>query len=374
MGQFDIVNKLIHLTNILSLHDNVTKNINTIIDDLSSNYTILLLTISLLIITNLNNFIHTNKFINCLVPAYFTKNYEEYTNQICFISTTYYINENENFLLSYPLQNETTKSLVIKNFEKNEIKYYIWIPYFLLAKIILFLLPKLIWNQILDFKINMSLKEISNFDKNSKLLNDYLINNIFYCQVDGKTFFKRKQLYIYYLFIKFLYLVILLLLIFVCNNLLGYGWKMHMPNGSPYFPLKTLCNFYIFELTRLHRYTVMCTLLVNFFNQYILLILNLWYFILFFLNLFSIFYCCLYFYLPSTEIEFIYKKLNLAVLRNYKSKGRLSKNVFSTFYFQYFNSDIIFLLRYIDMYDNNNVLVQNLLFVLWERYNKKIFS
>ena len=68
------------------------------------------------------------------VPAFFTENYGEYVQSVCFVQNTYYIKH-------------TDKILKLLNTKKeNEILYYQWIPFVLIVKAILFYIPRISWN------------------------------------------------------------------------------------------------------------------------------------------------------------------------------------------------------------------------------------
>ena len=62
--------------------------------------------------------------INCWVPAHFTGNWEEYTNNYCWIRNTYYL-PFENYI---PKEHEDDK--------RQMITYYQWVPMILLVQVI----------------------------------------------------------------------------------------------------------------------------------------------------------------------------------------------------------------------------------------------
>ncbi len=59
---------------------------------------------------------HSCLVIKCWVPAFFTANYEQYANEVCWVSNTYYVNTSD----AMPKDDNTKKD--------SEIKYYQFIP------------------------------------------------------------------------------------------------------------------------------------------------------------------------------------------------------------------------------------------------------
>lgn len=61
--------------------------------------------------------------INCWVPAHFTGNHEEYTNNYCWIRNTYYL----------PFENDIPKPH--EDDKRHMITYYQWMPLILLVQV-----------------------------------------------------------------------------------------------------------------------------------------------------------------------------------------------------------------------------------------------
>ncbi len=76
------------------------------------------------------------KQIHCWVPAYMTRNYEEYINDICWVSNTYYVSLDQRL----PDSEATRKS--------TELKYYQWVPFILLAQAFFFFIPHIVWRSL----------------------------------------------------------------------------------------------------------------------------------------------------------------------------------------------------------------------------------
>jgi len=205
------------------------------------------------------------------VPAQFTGSYEQYVNQICFITNTYSFDIHE----SLPDDDEQR--------QEHELKYYQWTPFILILMALLFYLPHKFWRG-LSLRSGVDLKDFieaaqtyrsANIRHDDKLkLLDYLTNWVHtYCSnsyrltnlQSRKSSFIRifhhccfpigiytgNYLIISYLFIKLLYLLNSIGQIFLLNTLLGrqfwmYGidtiyryWTKQMSllhTGNEYFP------------------------------------------------------------------------------------------------------------------------------------------
>lgn len=74
--------------------------------------------------------------INCWVPAHFTGNHEEYTNNYCWVRNTYYLP----FADRVPTDDlESSRRMV---------SYYQWVPLLLLVQALLFHLPITVWRTL----------------------------------------------------------------------------------------------------------------------------------------------------------------------------------------------------------------------------------
>ncbi|KAL7675036.1 hypothetical protein ACOME3_001304 [Neoechinorhynchus agilis] len=140
-------------------------------DRLSYKYTVAILVIFAIIVTNRQ---FGTKQIQCWVPAQFTRNYEEYVNDICWVSNTYYI----------PVDQKLPKDSIERR--KYEIRYYQWVPFILLLQAFSFYLPHIAWRTLsrrsgIDIKdlveAAASYKSVEKFEKRKTLMN-YLVSTI----------------------------------------------------------------------------------------------------------------------------------------------------------------------------------------------------
>ncbi|CAF1333578.1 unnamed protein product [Adineta steineri] len=241
--------------------------------------------------------------IECWNRANFIKAYVQYTNEICYISSTYYVDRNQSIPQS------------IQERRDNKLNYYQWVPFILLLMALFFYLPRLIWRtlsvrsgiDLLDIVVAADdTKNLKSFDDRGNLIK-YIVDTIdmyvddarrqtdaeirqtslfrkvfqLICCMTGK--FLGNYFITLYFFIKIWYILnvvvqICLLNVFLNTNFLQFGYEsiklfrygLNQPE-SKYFPRETFCDFHVREPLRggepLQRITVQCVLTVNLFNQ-----------------------------------------------------------------------------------------------------------
>ncbi|CAF0950689.1 unnamed protein product [Rotaria sordida] len=351
-------------------------------DRLNYSHTVAILTVFAIIVTNRQ---FSENQIRCWVPAQFTGSYEQYVNQICFITNTY------SFDMHEPLPDDYSQR------HEHELRYYQWTPFILLLMAILFYIPHQLWRG-LSLRSGVDIKDlieaaqtyrsanIRHEDK-IKLLN-YITNWVnSYCSnayrlttiQTRKSFLTRKEklirigrhlffpigiytgnyLMISYVFIKFLYLLNSIGQILLLNTLLGrnfwfYGieiiyqyWSKGIGllyAGTGYFPKVVLCDFTIREPNHpkeSHRYTVQCVLPFNLFNQQIFTYLYFWLIILSCFNFISII-IWLYRMSPYNNFHYLQRRLHLQFLTN---EHNTEIDLKRKFIYQYLQGDGTFMLR-----------------------------
>ncbi|KAL7671886.1 hypothetical protein ACOME3_006788 [Neoechinorhynchus agilis] len=267
-------------------------------DRLNYRYTVAILSMFSAIVSNRQ---FSGRQIQCWVPAYFTDGYEEYTNHICYISNTYYIEPDQ------PLPKDQDVRHV------QELKYYQWIPFILLFLAGLFYIPRLFWKTFMtrsgiDIKdvveAAISYKQLDKIAKKSTIMT-YIVTMIdqyvddprrrqgarflsparrimaFACCMPGK--FHGSYFIGVYLITKMLFLVNTLAQFYLLKGFLGitfedYGIEILLRfitrqkefDSSIYFPKVTLCDFGVREVNHPNHsqpYTVQCVLPINLFNQ-----------------------------------------------------------------------------------------------------------
>ncbi|UJR08163.1 hypothetical protein I4U23_012437 [Adineta vaga] len=326
------------------------------VDRLNYRYTVILLNVFSAIVTNRQ---FSSKQIQCWVPAMFTSGYEDYTNHICYITNTYYVNQTQKI----PRTSPERQSL--------QLLYYQWIPFILCFLSILFYIPNLIWQSLmtrsgLDLKdiieAGKSYKSIDRMDKRRKIM-DYIIASIdefiddprrgrenrnlsilkriqaVFCCMYGK--FQGNYFMMVYLLTKILYVINSIGQLALFNEMLGikyyrYGLELiqklillvknqplqqsYKQQGglSKYFPKVTLCDFEVREPNHLynsHRYTVECVLPNNLLFEQLFTFLFFWYTMIVILNLISLFTWS-YSFIRPVRIKYVTTRLKLILIRH----------------------------------------------------------
>ncbi|CAF0991758.1 unnamed protein product [Rotaria magnacalcarata] len=277
-------------------------------DRLSYRYTCAILVAFTILVSNRD---FTMQRIQCWVPAFFNKNYEDYTNNVCWVRNTYYIDDAKEIPENHDVRIESS------------IRYYQWIPFILLFQALFFFLPFVLW-RALSQRSGIDVRDVveaaTNYKKTTgasdrEQLMNYMVsiidqyiddprrqsNNreqvwwkkcIFVCFPSSGRYM-GDYLRNLFIFIKIIYAINVFAQIFILSFLLsqpfwslgftilealynGRGWDYQ----SRYFPKVTLCDFQIREANALpiaHTYTVMCVLPINLFNQQIFTFLWFWF-------------------------------------------------------------------------------------------------
>ncbi|CAF1264985.1 unnamed protein product [Rotaria magnacalcarata] len=289
-------------------------------DRLSYRYTCAILIAFTVIVSNRE---FTSKRIQCWVPAFFTGNYEDYTNNVCWVRNTYYIDDNSEIPDNTNIRHESS------------IRYYQWIPFILLFQAFMFFVPYVLW-RVLCQRSGIDIRDIveaaTNYKKASdekqrQRLMEFIISVIDQYVDDPRrqsnnreTIWWKKLFLVFFpssgrymgdylrnlfLFIKIIYVTNIIAQIVILSLLLGQpfwslgitvirllyegkGWDF----TSRYFPKVTLCDFQIREANALpiaHTYTVMCVLPINLFNQQIFTFLWFWFVFVIILTIYDLF-------------------------------------------------------------------------------------
>ncbi|KAI6182780.1 Innexin [Aphelenchoides bicaudatus] len=253
--------------------------------------------------------------IQCWMPMEFKGGWEQYAEDYCFISNTYYIAPEEEI----PVE--------ITDRDERQFGYYQWVPIMLAIQATMFFLPNWIWKTLhqqsgIDLGTAIEdarkLRSLSSTDRHEEMkkLSTYVTECL---EMNQRRPTPRRVLcfrlgrslgsYVsmLYLVIKLLYLLNVFGQFILLNNFIGRGytlwgwtalsslWSGEGWTDSPVFPRVSLCDFRVRRLANIHRYTVQCVLMINMFNEKIYLFLWFW----------------LMFVAISTIINFIYCVVSL---------------------------------------------------------------
>lgn len=332
--------------------------------------------------------------INCWVPAHFTGNHEEYTNNYCWIRNTYYL----------PFEDYIPK----EEEDRHMIPYYQWIPMILLVQALLFYLPCMVWrtlngrsgidvNNIVEAGETFQNTELAeNREKTlrymTKQMDRYLSNQRDYrtgCTVSLKHCFSRtccaccgrrrgNYLVVLYLLVKVLYIGNVIGQLFALNFFLGTDFHLYgievmkaLARGedwtaSPRFPRVTMCDFKVRRLGNVQRYTVQCVLPINLFNEKIYLFIWFWMVFVAAVTCFSLLSWTLRCAFRVDRHRYVKKHLRLMDKIERDADKKLSVKFVET----YLRQDGVFVLRLVG-HNTNAITVTEFVCSLWDNYRSK---
>ncbi|CAK5074068.1 unnamed protein product [Meloidogyne enterolobii] len=294
--------------------------------------------------------------IQCWVPATFTEPMEQYTENYCFVQSTYFL----------PLNDYIPK--ILSEREQRQIGYYQWVPFVLALKALLFYVPTIVW-RLLSWQSGIHVQSLVQMACDSRLLDaesrqramQTIATNVEEAlhvkhQLGGS---RMRMLNLIICTrssgaaVTFLYISVNIVgQIFLLNTFLGnrsrwYGLHVlqDLMNGheweeSGHFPRVTLCDFEVKVLGNVHRHTVQCVLMINMFNEKIFLFLWFWYFLLAAATFCSLLYWLFISIMPSRQLNFVGKYLT--GIEGYKMVDSQSLR---RFVFHFLRQDGVFLLR-----------------------------
>lgn len=406
-----------HLTK-LQANVFVNRNDDDLADRLNYRYTVAIL-ITFAVVVSHRQF--SESVIKCWVPAFFTSNYEQYANQVCWISNTYYVNSTQ----TVPKEDAVKKS--------TEIKYYQWIPFILLIQALFLYIPRILWRLLtaragLDMRDLVeaahSYKSVEKFDNKKKIM-EYIVQNIdqyasnprrvtrkdsIFQKIKyfGESLFCGSGIYLgnylvtTYFFIKLAYLINSIMQFYLMNEFLGKQFHQlgvdilrYLTNTysfensleSVYFPKVVMCDFLIREFGHpnfSHKYSIQCVLPINLYNQQIFTVLWFWFLILLFMNIWALLQW-INRMMPQQRRRYVNKRLNLLkyfedltastgviktkglVFKQHKAVSLEAKRQKRKFIDNYLKFDGVFILRMISMLTSELVGTE----VLHELWNKR---
>ena len=367
-----------------------------------------------------------NKTINCASPINFTPNQEAYTNLACYVSEKYYIPDDRSVILLY--NNSLIYKMELNNYEStldekefnkqfepiiidsdNNIithsilaTHYIWVEFLLMASACSFWLVKHLWWFMLKRSTHIDLCELLSAAKKfkqvknvstykDKYIHSYILSSLkkflVLCKFNEmKAFSSPKKLCYFYMFIKILNLVNILVNILFINYIieLKFSFKLWQEQivNSNYFPYKSICILKVKELTTVHVYAILCNLPVNFFIQYILGVLLVWYSISAVLNFYSILKW-LYEFKSNCKYEYTMKYTVSVCSHEFDTDQPGHLNTFLVcklcnrslkhFALNFLSSDVLFLIRNIELFSHHHSekLLVDIFSFLWKFYVKK---
>lgn len=367
--------------------------------DRLSHFTTVLICIIFVVITTTAQYV--GEPIVCWCPAIFTDIYIRYTNNICWVSNTYYLSFSETISRD---RDERWNHVVT---------YYQWVPLILAFMAFLFKVPNLIWQSMNDVSgidlqtliemcvaiqpvdmtksmgvipmniqhRNTLISSIALFvDRWFEVRRDYKENVFVRARRTCRFFFwciggNREGTFLtgFYLFCKVLYCSNCVGQFFLLNSFMDTNFSTHgfdvlqhlMLTGkwkeSPRFPRVTLCDFKVRQLQNVQDYTVQCALPINLFNEKIFIFMWFWLVLVSVITMISLL-LWIYRNLTSTSSSrFVMKHLLLAD----EIHTGFNRSMVDKFVNQYLRPDGVFLLRLVDKH-SSAMVARDLIVDLWK--------
>uniref|UniRef100_A0A0K0F2X0 Innexin n=1 Tax=Strongyloides venezuelensis TaxID=75913 RepID=A0A0K0F2X0_STRVS len=321
--------------------------------------------------------------IQCWVPGEFSKAWEQYAENYCFVHNTYWVRPNEEIPQDY---NERINKQLI---------YYQWVPFIMALQAVFFYIPILFWGAInrmsgLNVPNVVRLAECAadteeeERSKNITAICTHIEDSIRMqinhrktaspCErvvkfglYDG-SFIRNMYIITKLLFIWNLYIQFYLMNLFLGQNstLWGASILYDIARGKNWeysgnFPRTAICDFNVRVLGNLQRYSIQCVLVLNMFNEKIFLFIYWWF----------VFVAIL------TTGEAVFWLINTQILSRrivYASKhiplSSKDERLFQKFCDSKINTDVILIFRLISM-RTNDLIVSDVLQMLWSTYKTR---
>lgn len=368
----------------LQLDDTITA------DRLNYKYTVVLFCFFSILVSNKQ--LKTDQII-CWSPGNFIQNYVAYVNQVCWVSNTYYVGQEEEIPAELPER------------ENRILKYYQWVPFILLLQSFLFHFPRVIWTMLSSKSgLNIgSLVQAARSYQSSENLEDhnssmaYMVDSVeAYSYIIRKrknsnanlsrkclhgeiqSIIGGKYITVLYLFVKILYLTNSFGQLFLLNILLGhktfhlYGFDIiqNILNGTDeanpvYFPRVSMCDFKVRESTKIHEHTVQCVLPINFINEKVFIFIWFWLAFLTIVNAYDLLVWTIRSVFKSFHYNFVKYRIQLLS----QNDRRLRKGACKDFVFRYLQQDSCLVLRIVEA-NSSDLVVSELINELWKIYNE----
>ncbi|KAI6239676.1 Innexin [Aphelenchoides fujianensis] len=269
---------------------------DTVVDRLNYYYSTVIIMVMSITLTARQ---YVGQPLQCWVPAEFSKAWEQYAENYCFVYNTYWVSPEET--IPRKVDERVSRQLL----------YYQWVPFIMALQAGFFYLPVIFWgktNTGSGINIENIIRMVRDTDKSDKaerakavsaiceLLEDSL--RLQYVRKKHSNrfdhYFKMGLLdgqYVanIYTITKFLYLLNLVGQFLMMNQFLdqnnhlwGADILRDIINGKDWeasgnFPRVALCDFTVRTMANVHRFTIQCVLMLNMFNEKIFLFLY-WFF------------------------------------------------------------------------------------------------
>lgn len=383
-------------------------------DQLNGQYTVNILIVLTFVISNAISFL--NKTINCAVPINFSANQETYTNLACYVNDKYHVTDTEPLTLVF--NSSLISTIDLQNQEADESSeqvyklidgdykqirpsriatHYIWIEYILLGQAFSFWILKQIWWSLLNRFTFIDLNEVISAAKGFKSVNRAILGKrkekyyLRYVFARMKKYLVLKEIrtsmiFTWYLIMKLVSIVNIVGQILFINMILELNFniqslmKLEQILNSTYFPYKSICALQVKDMSSIHVYAIVCNLPVNYFIQFILAFLLLWYLLLLVANLASVIKWLVELR-QSSRCLFVRGYLSDQIEQNcfhldyelYDNECSICETRFCHFVVDFLSFDLLFLIKIVAQFSkkNKHFLTVHLFKHFWNLYLRK---
>ena len=334
------------------------------------------------------------KPISCFTSASFTSTHVIYTDFVCWISDTYIISID-------------AKIPDISDYEKQQasyiLRFYQYVPFILMLQTVGFFLPGFFWrNGLSRFgiplqkyidQLNMSRCSLTRPPSyRRQLIRNVAVRLNQYLRLNSKT--TQSKLTIFYLFIKLIYLINILVQLICLRSLMNFNFNIiellrrfliynnTASHTSVQFPTNVVCDYIVRFLGKnKHRCTVQCVLPINMFNEKIFILSYLWLISLLICTIYNIIIQWLIYFLFCRTIVGIRQRTLYHTLLKFTSDQNLTneiiqisdyQSIIKNFSQRYLRYDGMLIIRLLDM-NIDLVTMTDLTDDLWTFYNHDPF-
>jgi innexin len=353
------------------------------VDRLNHRYTFAMIMIFLVLIAGKQ---YVGQPIECWVPKEFSNDWQAYTENYCWIKSTYWV----------PMDEEIPEDKELRH--QNLIGYYQWVPFILLGIALSFNIPRAIWRlsnwhagiklqNVIVAANGAALDQSEKRDESIKTVINSLEDVIlqiektrgFFGRVKGWLFcifgntHRGTYLTSLYVMVKLLYLINIAVQLYMMTQFLGTnGFKILHDlacgkewHESGHFPRVTMCDFAIRGLgQKTKNFTVQCVLMINLFNEKIFLSLWLWYMILLIIVAANFIFWIVRLYTHSRRVQFIRHMLKTRGEYENPYKAALEHFVKTRLVF-----DGIFIL-YLIQANAGEIVATDVVVDMWQKYKR----
>ncbi|KAH7727728.1 Protein EAT-5 [Aphelenchoides avenae] len=354
---------------------------DTVIDHMNYYYSTVIIIVMAITLTAKQ---YVGQPIQCWVPAEFSKAWEQYAENYCFVYNTYWVRPGEQ--VPREIDDRVNRQLI----------YYQWVPFLMALQAGFFYLPVIFWGQLNSksgINITSMVRAVQDVDTSEKAEREKVVTTVSdhiedsvrlrYVRRDGAArfdYFWRVGIlhgtYVsnLYTVTKALYVLNVVGQFLMMNQFLGQNnhiWGADILrdiiNGKDWelsgnFPRIALCDFTVRSMANVHRFTIQCVLVLNMFNEKIFLFLYWWLVLVGFMTFIDMIVWLVNTRVPSRRLAYMKRFVKVSV-------G--DEQLFREFCDNIINADGCMLLRMIGVHANE-LFTQDVLKVLWDSYRTKV--